>query len=155
VTWLDGSPIPPLRKNYLGSVHERARRLLGDHCYDILSSSSEADQREEESKNDDEETLRKLRDAFAYAQNVVRDAEDLIARLGMSVDEFPTHAVPVERSGGGGGGGTVSKFRYTMEPTTTQQEPQAPESDTTASDGEDDGIGTGTEDDGDTNRKAY
>ena len=82
VRWLDGSTIPPVRKNYLGSVHERARRVLGEHCYTIMSDADLSD----------EEKAQKVRDAFDYAQIIVKNGESLIERLGLKVEDFPIHA---------------------------------------------------------------
>jgi len=80
VTWVSGATIPPLRRNFLGSVHARARKELGDQCYEIMS---------DEEVNSDEDRLGKVKDAFSYAQSRIRDAEDLVVRLGMKIEDFP------------------------------------------------------------------
>lgn len=82
VTWLNGQPIPPLRRNYLGSVHERARRVLGDHAYAIFADDTTSD----------EEKNVKIRDAFIYAHSIVENGQALIQRLGMKIEDFPTEA---------------------------------------------------------------
>jgi len=101
VTWLNGTPIPPLRKNYLGTVHERVRRSLGDHCYEIMSSSAALSD-----VNLDEIWVERIRDAYEHARSAIREAEDLIERLGMKVEDFPTHVVETKTSRG-------TRHRYT------------------------------------------
>lgn len=40
----------------------------------------------------DEEKAQKVRDAFDYAQIIVKNGESLIERLGLKVEDFPIHA---------------------------------------------------------------
>jgi cold shock CspA family protein len=83
VCWVDGSSIPPLRKNYLGTIHEQARRELGDRCFDILADDS----------IHPEDKLTKLHDAYLISRHNIDKAEQLIQMLGMNVEDFPTRVV--------------------------------------------------------------
>ena len=79
VTWIGGGTVPPLRLNYLGGVHERAYRDLGEHCYTILSDASLTS----------EEQLTKVKDAYALSKNTVTRGEAFVQLLGMKVEDFP------------------------------------------------------------------
>lgn len=87
VTWVNGSQIPAVRRNYLGAVIERARTLLGNHCYTILSDKTTSD----------EEKLVKVKDAFDYAKSIVANGENLIVSMGQRVEDFPT--IPTAKPG--------------------------------------------------------
>jgi cold shock CspA family protein len=87
VTWVNGTSIPPLRKNYLGGIHERARRDLGYQCFDILSNHALSS----------EEKMTGLNDAYLMAQHMIDKAHNLIQALGMRVRDFPI--VASEKSG--------------------------------------------------------
>jgi len=80
VTWLNGNPVPPLRRGFRAHNIERAKSVLGDQVYGIL---------EDESMSPEEQYLKVL-DAYAFAQSTVKNAEQLIVRMGMTVEEFPT-----------------------------------------------------------------
>lgn len=80
VTWLNGSPIPPLRRNYLGTVHDRARRILGDHVFEIMNDEDLSE----------EERQEKIRVAYEYVMNIIANGEALVTRLGMRLEDFPT-----------------------------------------------------------------
>jgi hypothetical protein len=69
-----------LRMNYLGGIHERAKYILGEHCFEILSDDSVS----EEEKNV------KCRDAFSFAKSIVGNAETKIESLGLDPKSFPT-----------------------------------------------------------------
>ena len=79
VVWLNGTPIPPERTNYLGGVHERAKRLLGEAVFDVMSKQST-----------DPEILQELRAQMEMAQTTIRNAENFVRKLGMDPADFPT-----------------------------------------------------------------
>ena len=82
VVWLNGTPIPPESTNYLGGVHERAKRLLGEAVFDVLSR--------EQPPTTDQEILQELRAQMEMAQTTIRNAENFVRRLGMDPADFPT-----------------------------------------------------------------
>lgn len=79
VTWLDGRMIPPLWSNYLSEMHMTARKILGEHVFRIMDDESTTK----------EEKMSKVKDAFELAKSIVRNAEQMIVRVGMKVEDFP------------------------------------------------------------------
>jgi len=82
VVWLNGTPIPPERTNYLGGVHERAKRLLGEAVFDLILTR--------QPPPTDQEILQELRAQMEMAQTTIRNAENFVRRLGMDPADFPT-----------------------------------------------------------------
>lgn len=81
VVWLNGTKIPPERKNYLGGVYERAQRILGEELYKVLSNPDSVD---------DASLLQEVKTHFSNAQTSIQTGEEIIRRLGMNVEDFPT-----------------------------------------------------------------
>jgi cold shock CspA family protein len=84
VTWLNGDPIPPERKNYLGGVHERANRLVGEAFMEVMRRKHDTrvpltDQEYEA-----------LRLAYLESTRQIQHAERIVTELGMDVAMFPT-----------------------------------------------------------------
>jgi len=82
VTWLDGKKIPPERTNYLGGVHERAKRNFGETVYTIMEAEGDG--------MTNEQRLEKIMASFVEARNNIMNAEAYVTRLGMDPSEFPT-----------------------------------------------------------------
>ena len=80
VTWVNGTHIPPLRRNYFGKLLERSKQELGQHCYDILSDPNTSE----------EEKWSKIKDAYLYADSLIQTGVLTIERFGMSLADFPT-----------------------------------------------------------------
>jgi CspA family cold shock protein len=87
VTWLNGTMIPPLRRNHLGMVLEKSQRQLGFHCFDIFSNPDLSP----------EEKLSRLNDAYLLARHRIERAHQLISSLGMKVEDFPI--APTDKPG--------------------------------------------------------
>ena len=84
VTWLNGDPIPPERKNYLGGVYERSHRLFGEACMNVMKQKADT------IVPFTEEEYERIR--IAYIENIrsIEHAERIIIELGMDVSQFPT-----------------------------------------------------------------
>jgi cold shock CspA family protein len=82
VTWVDGRTIPPLRKNHLGMVLEKAQKQLGYHCFDILSQTDLSP----------EDKLMRLNDAYDFARHRIERVHQLIEAVGMKIEDFPVAA---------------------------------------------------------------
>jgi cold shock CspA family protein len=84
VTWLNGDPIQPERKNYLGGVYERAQRLLGEAVYLVLNQKPDikAPLTTEEVEN--------IRLSFMESKRQIAHAEQIVQELGMDLSFFPT-----------------------------------------------------------------
>jgi CspA family cold shock protein len=80
VTWLNGNPVPPLRKGFRAANIERAKTVLGEQAYTILNDDTLSPEQQNE----------KIRDAFAFASSIVQNAEQLVVNMGMNLDDFPT-----------------------------------------------------------------
>jgi CspA family cold shock protein len=80
VTWLNGNPVPPLRKGFRAANIERAKTVLGEQAYTILNDDTLSEEQQNE----------KIRDAFAFASSIVHNAEQLVVNMGMNLDDFPT-----------------------------------------------------------------
>jgi hypothetical protein len=80
VTWLNGNPVPPLRKGFRAANIERAKTVLGEQAYTILNDETLSQEQQNE----------KIRDAFAFASSIVQNAEQLVVNMGMNLDDFPT-----------------------------------------------------------------
>ena len=80
VTWANGNPIPPERTNYLGNVHERSKRLLGEIVFDLL----------EKANHSDAELLTEIRAQYDAASTEIQNAETFVRKLGMDPSQFPT-----------------------------------------------------------------
>lgn len=119
VVWLDGSPIPPERRNYLGGVHERAHRVLGEAVHGAVAARNDGggdSGSESGGKADDAELADEIRGLVRAAEKTIRNAEDLVRQLGMDPADFPT----VKSATGRG--------RYTFHGAETQT-PQEPRQD--------------------------
>lgn len=77
VTWLNGDSIPPERTNYLGGVHERAKRIFGETVFDYLHK---------ENGND----IYVIKQAYTKCMQSIEQAETIVRQLGMDVKDFPT-----------------------------------------------------------------
>lgn len=86
--FLAGSKIPPERKNYLGGVHERAKRILGEVVFSVLDGGEQGN---------DKETLEEIRKEFESAKMAITNGEEVVKRLGMDVSDFPTEKSRVGR----------------------------------------------------------
>lgn len=93
VTWLNGDPIPPERKNYLGGVYERAQRLLGEAVYLVLNQKADV-----KSPLTAEE-LESIQVSFMESKRQIAHAEQILQELGMDLSFFPT----IKTSAGGRG----------------------------------------------------
>ena len=80
VTWTNGDAIPPERTNYLGNVHERSKRLLGESVFDLLQKDNHSD----------EDLLKEIRTNFDAAKEEMQNAETFVRKLGMDPSQFPT-----------------------------------------------------------------
>lgn len=99
VTWLNGTPIPPERTNFLGGVHERAKHRLGERVYDLCRHPNDAS-RSASTNNDTDENQpfdQQVRRAFAAAERTIASAETLVQELGMKVTDFPIIKASVGR----------------------------------------------------------
>jgi CspA family cold shock protein len=107
VTWLNGNPVPPLRKGFRAANIERAKTVLGEQAYTILNDDTLSQEQQNE----------KIRDAFAFATSIVQNAEELVVNMGMNLDDFPTEGRSVRgsnrpgvtTSGGVGGNDPVAR----------------------------------------------
>jgi CspA family cold shock protein len=84
VTWLNGNPVPPLRKGFRAANIERAKTVLGEQAYTILNDDTLSQEEQNE----------KIRDAFAFSNSIVINAEQLVVNMGMNLDDFPTEIRP-------------------------------------------------------------
>jgi CspA family cold shock protein len=80
VTWLNGNPVPPLRKGFRAASITRAKTVLGEQAYTILNDDTLSEEQQNE----------KIRDAFAFSNSIVLNAEQLVVNMGMHLDDFPT-----------------------------------------------------------------
>jgi len=85
VHWVNGQPVPPERTNYLGGVHERAKRILGESVYDLLAAA-DADNSDGKS---DEELLKQVRALQQQAKTSIENGEAFVRQLGMDPKDFP------------------------------------------------------------------
>lgn len=93
VTWLSGDPIPPERTNYLGGVHERAKRILGETVFDVMKEAAAAAEAEGDTNVDGtiaNEVLVKVQEAYMEAERTIEKGENIIRQLGMEISHFPT-----------------------------------------------------------------
>jgi len=81
VMWMNGDPIPPERTNYLGGVHERTMRILGQEVYELLGKSSD---------KSDEELAKEVRVLHESALASIQNAETFVRKLGMDPSMMPT-----------------------------------------------------------------
>jgi CspA family cold shock protein len=88
VCWLNGNPVPPLRKGFRAANIERAKTVLGQQAYSILNDDTLSEEQQNE----------KVRDAFAFASSIVDNAEQLIVNMGMNLEDFPTEGRNVRGS---------------------------------------------------------
>jgi cold shock CspA family protein len=77
VTWLNGDAIPPERTNYLGGVHERAKRIFGETVFDYLHDKNGHD-------------IYVIKQAYTKCMQSIEQAETIVRQLGMNVKDFPT-----------------------------------------------------------------
>lgn len=93
VTWLNGTPIPPLRLNYLGGVHERSKIILGNAIYDLLHQYTPQHHQsfsfDTLDQNDLATILIKLQNHYNEANETIISSEELITSLGMNIQDFP------------------------------------------------------------------
>jgi hypothetical protein len=81
---LNGDPIPPERKNYLGGVYERNHRIFGEACMNLMKSKVDVRQPFTESEYE------KLRIAYIEMMRTIEHSERILIELGMDVSQFPT-----------------------------------------------------------------
>jgi cold shock CspA family protein len=76
VTWLNGDAIPPERTNYLGGVHERAKRIFGETVFDYLHNNGH--------------DIYVIKQAYTKCMQSIEQAETMVRQLGMDIKDFPT-----------------------------------------------------------------
>jgi cold shock CspA family protein len=87
VTWLDGTPIPPLRPNYLISVQGTSVQQLGLEILEYVEQLNDDDSAT--ATIDPEEQLKALYAIVKKAQTNINGAKQKIVKLGMKVEDFP------------------------------------------------------------------
>jgi len=84
VVWVNGTPIPPLRANYLRTVRDQVALELGESILDIFCNSSS-------SSNDHDDHYNKVEQSVQRSQLRLERAHAKIERLGMKITDFPEH----------------------------------------------------------------
>jgi CspA family cold shock protein len=79
VTFVDGTPVYPLRKDFLAQMTRRVQNTIGEDVFHLFHS------RESDSISIDD-----IRAIYEDAAQQLKEAETLIEHLGMTLDQFET-----------------------------------------------------------------
>lgn len=91
VTFVDGKPVAPLRNDFLAQTTRRAQNVIGEEVFYLFHNNRE-------SKSI---TVDDIRSIYEDAVKQLKEAEQLVEQLGMTLDQFETPArrnksVPIE-----------------------------------------------------------
>lgn len=84
VTFVDGKPVAPLRNDFLAQTTRRAQNIIGEEVFYLFHNHES-----------DSITLDDIRSIYKDAAKQLKEAENLVEQLGMTLDQFET---PTRRS---------------------------------------------------------
>mmetsp|Transcript_2180 Transcript_2180/g.4770 ORF Transcript_2180/g.4770 Transcript_2180/m.4770 type:complete len:224 (-) Transcript_2180:80-751(-) len=88
ITFLNGKPIPPLRRSFRARNYADVHQELGKHIHTIMEKNIAADS---------EEKLQMVQDAWKIAALRIQRIHDAIEKMGMRVEDFPETETPRKR----------------------------------------------------------
>lgn len=84
VTFLDGTPVAPLRKDFLVHATRRVQNTIGEEVFELFHD-----------RDSDSITLDEIRAIYKDAAKELEEAEKLVEQVGMTLDQLET---PTRRS---------------------------------------------------------
>jgi CspA family cold shock protein len=79
VTFVDGTPVNPLRKDYLAQMTRRVQNSIGEEVFHLFQN-----------RESDSITIDDIRAIYEDATQQLKEAETLVDHLGMTLDQFET-----------------------------------------------------------------